>query len=207
MLVKDLVNQISKFYPAIYDTLTLGELTQFAALASDVIKRTDGAFRFSSTKCPLEFICLSLKSPQPPATWAQLWSLAFDALPTCLHNPHSIRDNGMPYVFRRQEGLIIPQHTLRPPTKQCFNCANGLMNRPAVLGYLMDLGGIETVQYISRYCRGCNISYTPCYMQYDGIREYYTKEEGQPEQYYQVTQHYFMTHALANYFNHMQSLG
>ncbi|KAH9808384.1 hypothetical protein DFH28DRAFT_1070026 [Melampsora americana] len=216
MLVKDLVLQLNTLYPKTLDTLTLGQLTNFAALSADVLNRTnDGyGYSFSRTHAPVEFMSQCLGPGQPQTTWARLWILTYPHLHSCLYDPTLISKYGIPSVTRPNNAVIIPERSYRPPNTHCITCkskkrntAVQLMIRPPVYGYVFDIGGIETMQYISGYCTKCHQTYMPCFTRKNGLREYYTKEEGQPANDFQVTQHYFMSHQLADHLNHLQMYG
>lgn len=71
---------------------------------------------------------------------------------------------------------------------------------------LYDITGGERVQYLTGYCRDCRTTYTPCYFEQGHHREYYTDVEGQLLVMFQVTEHNFMSHKLASYFNYLQML-
>lgn len=213
MLIRDLTDKLATYFPDSYKTLTLNQLTSFTTLAAEFLKRTDGVYGTSATEAPIEFISHCLERGQPPSTWAGLWNLTYDSLASCNPNPTTIAEHGIPTSERPSNALVVPQHTFNPPTLHCLTCTTPrtgvhvtLDMREQVYGYLLGLNGIETVQYFSGYCRNCHATYTPCYLRKDNQRQYYTQSEGQPKDYFQVTQHYFMTKQLANHYNQTQSI-
>lgn len=208
MLVKDLMKQVSALDPAISASLTVAQLVSFASLSADFLQRTKSGFKTSPTACPIDFLAQSLDTAQPQTTWAKLWTVMYKHITTCLYNTAAqFRDNGILSGNRSKHALIITEHTFQPPTNRCSDCGQKTMMRKKVNGYLFEIGGIKTMQYIPRYCRNCKTTHTPCFIRRKDAREYYTPEEGQPEDYLQVTQHFFMSHQLVDHFNHLQSLG
>ncbi|KAH9810710.1 hypothetical protein DFH28DRAFT_902374 [Melampsora americana] len=214
MLLIDLVAKLSKSYPDTLSTLTVSQLANFTTLSAEFIHRTDGVYGQSPHEAPIEFLTHCLDPAQTMATWARLWNVLYYHLPDCAYDTKHFEKNGIPFIHRPKDALIIPQRTFNPPTKHCLFCTTESHGDPITLdirtqvcGYLFDIGCIESVQSFSGYCRKCKVTYRPCYLRRGDVREYYTLEEGHPKEFFQVTRHYFMTHRLADHLNHLQAIG
>lgn len=167
MLVKDLIASLQSLNPSIYNTLTLRQLTQFATLSAEFLHRTCGAYATTPNQAPIEFLTHCLDSAQPITTWPRLWHITHHTLPTCLYDPNHFQNHGIPGPGRLETAIIIPQNTFNPPTDFCLHClvpdCNTLNKTPTrhhklemrqeIHAYLFDVGGIETVQYFTAYCR------------------------------------------------------
>ncbi|KAH9809082.1 hypothetical protein DFH28DRAFT_1225949 [Melampsora americana] len=213
MLVKDFMAMLSKDFPNTYDSLQVSQLATLASLAAEFLKRTGDAYGPSPTEAPIEFLSRCLDHDQTPKSWARIWHLIYEDIPACLHDSSLFFTQGIPPEIHAPDAIIIPEHTFHPPTDHCLTCQVPghqqplpLEMRRQIYGYLLDINGIDSVQYFSGYCRNCNTTYTPCYIRRETTREHYSVDEGLPQQYFQVSQHYFMTHKLADYFNHLQML-
>lgn len=167
MLVKDLVASLQSSNPSIYNTLTLPQLVQFATLSADFLHRTCGVYATTASQAPIEFLTHFLDSAQPITTWARLWLMTHHTLATCLYDPTHFRNRGIPGPGRAETSIIIPENTFNPPTDVCLHCLfpdsdalnkaptrkHKLEMRQEVHAYLFDVGGFETAQYFTGYCR------------------------------------------------------
>ncbi|KAH9808214.1 hypothetical protein DFH28DRAFT_910518 [Melampsora americana] len=193
MLVKDLMAKLCQDYPNTYDSITVSQLETLASLAGKFLKRTDDVYGPSPTESPIEFLLRCLDPEQTPKAWAQIWPLINEDLPDCIHNSSHFFTQGIPPQIHAPDAIIIPEHTFNPPFNHCLTCKIPIKMGRQIYGYLLNV-------------TDCNTTYTPCSICCADVHKYYSIDKGQPKLFFQASQHYVMTHKLANHFNHLQML-
>lgn len=170
MLLRDILADLARYNPTIHNTLTIAQFVTFATLSADFLKRTQGAYATTPLQGPIDLLTTSLDPLQPSTTWARLWYLTHDSLPSCHYDHNLVHDHGIPHHGRSPLAMTIPERTFHPPTNHCYDCHiddhsarssvpstpqkfNRLEMRTEVYAYLFELSGISTVQYFSGYCR------------------------------------------------------
>lgn len=166
MLVRDLLHLVGQLDQTLLDTLTLDQLVRFCSLAADFILRTKDAYRWNATQAPIEFLIQSL-SPNPTyadvTRWSNLWYITAASLAKCYIDPATcVRTLGIPEAripkpISLKRAVVIPEVSAFPPKRHCIKCStekqDPLPFKQQIYAYLFNVGGIQTLQYFTTYCR------------------------------------------------------
>ncbi|KAG0149434.1 hypothetical protein CROQUDRAFT_14052, partial [Cronartium quercuum f. sp. fusiforme G11] len=149
-----------------------------------------------------------------PVDLSQLWFWTYRSFPLAFIDPPSlIAQWGIPQRGQPDNAITILQLTLLLPVRYCLTCDMDqqyeLKSKEQLYAYLYDCNGFKSVQYLTYYSDGttCGMTFRPSYYSRHGMHFYYTTDKGMSDKYFQVSQHYFMSHAMAHQHNMLQMLG